>query len=386
MQNGRASLHHHHPLSSDTLVYALTFAGDPQISPDGSKNLYTRSRSEREARHTATQVWVCDTDGSHHRHLTYTGQRNVSPRWSPDGTRIAVISDRVTPAGLCVLPIDGGGEARALPQHDRAIDSLAWSPDGQSIAYTVVVDPADWRPGAPERAALAPVRVARRTDYKQDGRGFVGDARSHVFVIDVETGARRQVTSGPVDHYFPCWSPDGTWLAIQVPDGRGVFNAQLALVSVATGQTRLVGPELGVVDLWSWSPAGDRIIVAGDTRQTFQLDFFVYDVVRDSLRRLTDDLQCLPVAGYIGGAAPAQPVWLDDRRVLFHAIHAAASGLYVIDSETGDVELIQRWQALHAGMSVDTAGRLIAQAHASFERVGDLTVYDLQMTALGRRD
>jgi Tol biopolymer transport system component len=60
---------------------------------------------------------------------------------------------------------------------------------------------------------------------------------------------------------------------------------------------RLVGPEEGVVATWAWSPDGKRIIFAGDTRLTYQTDFFVYDIGSE-VNRLTDDLHVLPEAGF----------------------------------------------------------------------------------------
>jgi dipeptidyl aminopeptidase/acylaminoacyl peptidase len=194
-------------------------------------------------------------------------------------------------------------------------------------------------------------------------------------VVDVASGERRQVTTDYVDYCFPEWSPDGKRLAAQVPNRNGMCS-QLALIAVETGETQLIGPERGVVAVWSWSPSGDRIIFAGDTRNSWQTDFFVYDVASASVRRLTDDLACLPISGMPGRMPPAQPVWLDRQRVLFHAMRAGASGLYVIDATTGRGEEIHASQALKTGLSVDAERRYAVQGHASLNAVGEITVFD----------
>jgi dipeptidyl aminopeptidase/acylaminoacyl peptidase len=213
------------------------------------------------------------------------------------------------------------------------------------------------------------VRVTRRLDYKADGSGYLGDRRRQVFVVEVEGGARRQLTEATVDHSLPLWSPDGRYLAVQVAN-RESQGSRLGLIEVASGRTRLVGAEKGVVGVWAWSPGGERILFAGDETITGQLDFFVYELASDQVRRLTDDLACLPDAGRMGVAPAAPLVWLDERLVLFHAFRAGASGLHVIDSQTGRVEPVKDWSALKAGLSADAAGIRVVQTHTRRSRAG----------------
>ncbi|GAC1431776.1 MAG: hypothetical protein NVSMB65_05310 [Chloroflexota bacterium] len=363
-------------LAPETLVYDLIMAGDPRVSPDGRQIVYTLSTTDRDSRKTASHLWSRGIDGSAPRRLTWSGERNGSARWSPDGLQIAFVSDRVPKSGIFVLPAGAGGEARAITRHGQPIGDLAWSPDGTRLAYTVLVDPEN--PDEAERPAdAAPrVRVTRRLDYKQDNRGYLNAARTQVFVVDVETGARRQITTDPFDHSFPQWSPDGRRLAARVSYRNG-FHAQLAVISPESGETTLVGAETDLVALWAWSPSGDRIIIAIDVAHSLQPDFFLYDVAGGTMRRLTDDLPFLPDAGFPTILPPAQPVWLDDRRVLVHAIRGGASELAVIDTATGAVEPVCHWEAIHSGLSVDAAGRYVVQAHSRIDAVGEIVVYDL---------
>src|SRR3954454_9057333 len=102
----------------------------------------------------------------------------------------------------------------------------------------------------------------------------------------------------------------------------------------------------GSVRVWAWSPDGERILFAGDTARTAQLDWFVYHVAGDRIDRLTTDLQCLPEAGFPTILGPSQPVWLDDNTALFHASRAGESGHYTFDVETGEVNLEHATQAM----------------------------------------
>jgi dipeptidyl aminopeptidase/acylaminoacyl peptidase len=373
------------PLSPDTLVYDFTPANDPQISPDGTRIIYALGKTDRESKQAASQLWICDIDGGNARQLTRSGERNGGGRWSPDGRQIAFVSDRVGEKrrGIFVMPAGEGGEARELTRHgmkDQDIGDLAWSPDGARIAYTTAFDPENPEEREPDEDAAPKVRVTRRIDYKQDNRGYLGDKRTQVFVVEVASGERRQLTRDPVDHNFPQWSPDGARLAVQVPNRNGM-NSQLALVEVASGAKTMVGPERGVVGHWSWSPRGDRIAFAGDTEQTWQLDYFVHDVASGETRRLTDDLQALPVTGFPTIAPPSQPVWLDERQVLFHAVRAGGSTLQVIDIERGSVEPVTSWRALNVGQSVDDARRYVVQAYTSLDAFGEVSVYDTRSDA-----
>lgn len=365
------------PLSPETFVYGFSIAGDPRISPDGTRIVYTLSRANQEKKKDTGNLWLCDIDGGNARQLTWSGERNGGARWSPDGTRIAFVSDRVKKSGIFLLDASRPGDARELTRHGQGISDLAWSPDGSRIAYTTQFDPENPDEQEPDPDAPPKVKVTRRLDYKQDGRGYLNDARMQVFVVEVDSGERRRVTSEPVDHYFPQWSPDGKAIAVQIPNRNGMCS-QLGIISVDSGTTKLIGPEDGVVGAWSFSPSGDRIIFAGDTIQTHQLDFFVYDVASGNVRRLTDDLQSLPVGGAPGMSSPSQPIWLDDRQVLFHAMRAGASGLNVIDAESGSVEPVHQWQATLSGFSSDASHRYIVQGYGSLEAAGEISVFDAQ--------
>ena len=354
------------PLTPETLVYGLTSADDPQVAPDGTRIVYTLNTVDRETKRGRSQVWLCAIDGGAPRPLTPDGERAGGARWSPDGSRIAFTVECGRGSTIVALALDPP-EGHEVTHHEQGIDDLAWSPDGRRIAYTTAFDPENPDEWEPPAGAAPKVRVTCRLDYKQDGPGFVGDVRSHVFVVDVASGDRRRITAELVDHEAPQWSPDGRWLAVHVsrPAEPG---PQLVLFGVNSGESRPVGPDDCLIQQWAWSPSGDRIIYAGDPApHTFQPDFFVYDVASGETRRLTDDLPSLPAA---------QPVWLDDRRVLVHAMRAGASQLEIVDTETGGIEPVKRWEARHSGMSVDRAGRYVVQARMSPSSFGEINVYD----------
>ncbi|HEX6031052.1 MAG TPA: S9 family peptidase [Tepidiformaceae bacterium] len=366
------------PLTPSTLIYGFTTASDPQISPDGTLVAYVVSKTDAESKKGSSQIWMCAIDGSNPRQITHSGQRNGGPRWSPDGKSLAFVSDRVEKAGLFVLPM-GGGEAREVTRYHSGIGDLAWSPDGTRIAFTASVDPSNPAGEKPQEGTAPKVRVTSRIDYKQDNRGYLDDVRTQVFVVDIATAERTQVTTEAVDHNFPAWSPDGKWLAAGVPNRNGMAG-QLELIPLDGGDGIRIGSYDGTVGTWTWTPGGESIVFSGEQEmpRVYQPDFYAYDLGAGRLRRITSDLHVVPDAGFPTVMPAAQPVFIDDRRLLFHAFRAGASGIYELDIETGAVEHLEGELELRAGLSVDARRQYGAQSAMSLERFGEICVVDLQ--------
>ena len=125
------------PLANED-IFEIEYASDVQISPDATMVAYVRysmsiMRDRREGR-----LWLVSTDGSNHRKLTSEDRSESSPRWSPDGTRIAFISGSAEGSEIYVYWVETGHVAR-LTQLERSPGGIAWSPDGTQIAFTMLV-------------------------------------------------------------------------------------------------------------------------------------------------------------------------------------------------------------------------------------------------------
>jgi len=105
-----------------------------------------------------SNLWIVNFDGSEHRPLTTGTYSDISPRWSPDGTRIAFVSDRDGKSQLYVRWMDSGQTAK-LTDVENAPAGISWSPDGRQIAFTSLVSATPPKiatlPAAPEGAKWA---------------------------------------------------------------------------------------------------------------------------------------------------------------------------------------------------------------------------------------
>src|SRR4051794_26059149 len=91
-----------------TDLYALRFADDVVLSPDGVKVAFTVTQPDGEANRNRASIWVANTDGSDARQVTSGTKKDSAPVWSPDGTKIAFVSDRGKKAQVYVLDLVGG--------------------------------------------------------------------------------------------------------------------------------------------------------------------------------------------------------------------------------------------------------------------------------------
>lgn len=366
------------PLSPERIVFDLRTCSDAAVAPDGSGVAFVVSAARRGARRPSAQIWHWAPGESDPRPLTHAPGRQLLPRWRPDGGELAFVSDRDGTWTLFLLPREGG-EARPLLRYPEPFVDVAWSPDGRRLAFAAGWDP---EPRSAPDAPPSP-RVTRRIDYKQDNRGYLGEKRIHLFVADAESGEFERISTMSQDHGPPRWSPDGAWLATQVANRNGMCS-QLAVLRPDGGELRLFGPEDGNVGTWAWAPDGTRIIFTGDTQRTWQSDFFLLDLRRSRVERLTDDLPVLPAAGFPTIELPSMPVWLDDDTVLFHAVRAGSSGLYRFRLSNRRLACELDHRAVCAGLSSSADGRYAVQSATSFEYVGEVVLVDRQRGTVER--
>lgn len=266
--------------ASDTLLTVNHYldweqVGDPQISPDGSQIVYTRRWVNKIDDRWDSGLWIMNADGSKNRFLV----KGSNARWSPDGTRIAYFADG-DPKGtqIFVRWMDAEGASSQVSRVSENPAGLSWSPDGRSVAFTMLVkSESPWRismPAAPEGAKWTPApRVVDRLHYRRDRTGYIEQGTTHLFLVSAEGGTPRQLTSGDFGaselgaglNYD--WTPDGRTIVfdgLREPDADHRYReSYLYAVDVASGAIRQPVTTKG---LWSnpkVSPDGRSVAFTG---------------------------------------------------------------------------------------------------------------------------
>jgi len=263
-------------------VFQLEYADDVQISPDGSHIVYVRVSHDIMTDRTRRNLWIVDADGSNNRPLRSEARNFSQPRWSPDGTRIAYVSAADGSPQLYVRWMDSGQTA-LLTNLVEPPDSIAWSPDGKTIAFTQFVPlskpPLARPPDKPEGAQWAPpVKVIDTVQYRADGAGYLESGFQHIFIVSAEGGTPRQLTDGEFDDNGPLsFSPDGQriWFsANRNPDWeREPQNSDVYVVDLATQHITPIAQRRGPDASPRISPDGKQVAYVGydDRYQGYQV-------------------------------------------------------------------------------------------------------------------
>ncbi len=254
-------------------LFALQYATDPQISPNGRAIAYTRVSYNIMTDRAQQSIWLIDLDTNDQSPLVTTSGNHRSPRWSPDGKRLAYVSsaEQGSPQ-LYVRWLDGNRTAK-LAELTHAPESLAWSHDGKRIALTMFAPDERAKLGAapakPEDAQWAePLRVITDITYRADGAGYLEPGYTHVYVISADAGAPQQITFGAFNEEGPpAWSADDAFIFVSGNRDanwrREPVNSEIYRVSAAGGEMTALTQRTGPDQSPKVSPDGRQIAFLG---------------------------------------------------------------------------------------------------------------------------
>ncbi len=257
-------------------VFELEYVQDPQISSDGGQVVWLRAWHDIMTDKRYRNLWLSRYGSSEAVPLTSGKHDDRLPRWSPDGKRLAWVSDRDGSAQIWLRHMDTGAEAR-LTNVQHAPSDLSWSPDGRRLAFTMFVPepekPFVSLPPRPKGAQWAdPPRYIDDIPYRSDGRGYLPKGHRHIFLLPATGGTPRRLTTGPYDHSGRLsWSPDGRFLyfSANYHDDRKLDprNSELYELEVATGRVRPLTDRHGPDTQPAVSPDGRHIAWLGYDEQ-----------------------------------------------------------------------------------------------------------------------
>jgi len=157
------------------LVGVGEYAYNPSVSRQGDRLVYVYRKIDR-------NIWRAPGPGSTAKEkapvkLIKSTREDHSPNFSPDGKRIAFVSDRTGSKEIWVCASDGENQVQVTSFGGSSLGSPRWSPDGRQIAF----------------------------DSRQEGQ-------SDIYTVSAEGGRPRRVTTEASEDVNPSWSGDGRWI------------------------------------------------------------------------------------------------------------------------------------------------------------------------------
>ncbi len=198
-------------------IWQVRSVADPQFDPAGRRIVFVEDWPDILDDTSYSNLRIINADGTGGRKLTNGKYRDTQPRWSPDGSKLAYVSNRSGRAQIHVLDLVSGKDS-TVTSGPEGPSVPAWSPDGKRIAFLRwSPGKASWDvpiPGKPANAkwAAAPT-IATELRWTFDGIGVRRPGENRTFVVPASGGEERALTPEGFHHTSYLYEPDLTWAA-----------------------------------------------------------------------------------------------------------------------------------------------------------------------------
>jgi dipeptidyl aminopeptidase/acylaminoacyl peptidase len=322
-------------------IWKLKGVADPQLSPDGMWVAYVVSVTDFEENKRNSDIWIVPAAGGEAKRMTTSEKGDNSPRWSPDGTRIAFLSGRDGERQIYIIPLSGG-EATKLTDFPGGVGEMMWTHDGSGFIFTgrVYSDCPDLecvkeRDEEKEKRKVSAM-VHERLMYRHWNSYDDGKVQ-HLFHISSGGGEPRDLTPGLEYDALTYWlasagrdfdlSPDGKTLYFsgkQDADQAVSYNEEIWMVSLEGGALKRISDNPAADSYPRVSPNGRYLAYRATRRPGYESDRYelvVMELPDGEPRSLTEDFD----------RSVGEFFWSHDgKRLYFEAEDAADIDLFTV--------------------------------------------------------
>lgn len=356
------------PLTPEQM-WQMKRVGNPVVSPDGKKSLFTVTEYSIEKNAGSTNIYLMDNETGEQKQLTRCGKAG-SPAWAQNSTDIVFTSGRSDgPTQVFVMPIDGG-EARKVTEMPVGTYSPKWFPDGKKIAFVANVYPGyngdfDRLKKMIEESEETKVsaRVTEDKVYKYWSRWLTEGMYPRIFSINIEDEVITDLMPNSALHFSMMGgasydiSPDGNEIAFSAnstePPYETLTSDVFLLKTDGTGEMQNITSENSAGDSNpKYSPDGSRILYGQQNIPHFYADnvnLVIYNRDTKSRVNITKaiDLSCRDWSWHPKG-----------RSIFFHAQDRGMQSIFSISSSGGEHKELYRG-GTNTGASPILGGRYI---------------------------
>jgi dipeptidyl aminopeptidase/acylaminoacyl peptidase len=303
------------PFTVDAML-AIQRISDPQLSPDGSTVAFTVQTTNIAENTRPQQIWTVPAAGGTPVQITHEGALNNRARWMPDGKRLLFISNRGgSPQVWSMDP--AGGDAKAVTRLSTTVGDLSIAPDGKTVVFTSEVypecgddDACNKKKLEAEKESKVKARIYTTLLYRHWNE-WQGATRRHLMAMPLDSGKVRDLTPGKLD--VPSFSLGGQDDFSISPDSKEVAyvsspdtdlalstNDEVFIIPINGGEAKKVSTSPGADRSPAYSPDGKYLAFRSQVRAGYEADrwrLMVLDRATGTANSLTEAID-QPVEGF----------------------------------------------------------------------------------------
>lgn len=343
---------------------------DPQISPGGKRVAYVLATLDTKENKYTKDIYTVNIETQESIRMTYHPKNDLTPRWSPEGRRIAFLSNRSGKYQIWLISVFGG-EAHVLTEleKDGVSGGIWWAPDGKKIAFLV------------PRELTEEEKKAKKE--KKDAVVFEETFRmNQLAVMDLDTRKTVRLTNGKTLVSDVAWSPDSEKIVFTSrpsPDIDDLFSSKIYLIDSSGGPSKRLTTTDDLREMNpAWSPDGKFIAFNGQAGYDFWSDpgdVYVVPSSGGDAKNLTSKLD----------RDERVKAWtVDSRGIIFRFESGAYAKLGRVDFKNKKIDLLSNKKLVFGDLSLRPGLKHMAMMITDPMNPPDLWTSDLEMNNFNR--